>query len=1174
MLSDLKQFSLPELEEKVLAFWNKHRVFENLNSAKRAKGKKVFKFFEGPPTANGRPGIHHVLARSFKDVVLRYKTMQGFHVPRKAGWDTHGLPVEIAVEKELGLRSKKEIETYGIAAFNAKCKESVWKFKDEWEKLTNRIGFWLDLENPYVTYENSYIETLWWIVGEAWKKKLLFKGHKVVPWCTRCGTPLSSHELAQGYDDALDTSVYVKFKLKSGQKIGSDFTTDSHTYILSWTTTPWTLPGNVALAVGKDIEYTEVKMNDGNERYILASARLESIFSHGTYEVVRKISGHKLVHLLYEPLFHIAPLQKPNAYKIYEADFVTTTDGTGVVHTAVMYGEDDYKLGVKVGLPEHHTVDEEGRFTSDVKELAGMRVKSKDGQDAKETEEKILAHLKEKNFLFKTEPYRHEYPFCWRCGTPLLYYARDSWFIRMSSLKAQLIKENKKVNWIPEHLQEGRFGEWLRETKDWAISRDRYWGTPLPVWECTACDHKEVVASRAELEKRAGHSRNTYVVMRHGEAGHIVEGVTNSNPKNLDAYPLTLRGRAEVEKAAKKLARMGIDLIVSSDFIRTRQTAEIIAGAIGEHVHVVTDPRLREINVGIFDGKAVKQYHSFFSTYLERFTKRPPEGETLRDVAVRTFNLVRELEQKYHGKNILIVGHEYGIWALETIMRGWSEAESAREKETRGDDFIAPAVYESVDLAMLPRNTEGFVDMHRPFIDEVRFPCPKCKKEMERVTPIMDVWFDSGAMPFAQFHYPFEKKEKIMFPADYISEGVDQTRGWFYTLLAVGTILGKGAAYKNVISLGHVLDRNGQKMSKSKGNVVDPWAMIEKYGADAVRWYFFSLNNPGEPKRFDEADLGKVLRKVFLIAYNSFVFLRTAETDAVEENPIKVLDRWIEARLNETILEATARFENYDIDGAVRLVEAFIDDLSRWYIRRSRKNVSLHVLRSTLLALAKLMAPFAPFFAEGLYAELAGKGSAGSVHFENWPRAEKKNIDAKLIVAMNEVRRVASLALAEREKAGIKVRQPLAELKIKSDIPALGKGSGRLELREELFQILADEVNVKCVAVDGSIAGDVAIDARITTELKGEGIFRDVAREFQQLRQKAGLTKKDKIHIAITAGEGVIKPLEAFEKKIKESIGAAHIEFAMEGTARDFKFDAETETKIDGSLVWLALRKV
>ncbi len=1058
------------------------------------------------------------------------------------------------------------------------------------------MGFWLDLENPYITYETPYIETLWWIIKSAFEKKLLYRGHKVVPFCTRCGTGVSSHEVSLGYKKVEDNTVYVKFKLESGQKIGS-FKTDDKTYVLAWTTTPWTLPGNLALAVGEKIDYVRVEKfvgyDDGGnkpkyEYYILAkdifnklrtvrdikNGFYTTLFlspagilpndwserSHGT-KIEQEFVGKDLVGLKYEPLFNIKALQGKNSYKIYPADFVTTNDGTGIVHTAVMYGEDDYALGKKVGLPEHHTVDELGKFTQDVSDLKGLYVKSD------EAEKKIINYLEKHNLLFKTERQEHEYPFCWRCGTRLLYYARNSWFMSMSKLRKKLWSSNKKVNWTPSYIKEGRFGDWIKEAKDWAFSRERYWGTPLPIWKCEKCDKYEAIDGRDELSKRLGKANNRYIFMRHGEAESLTKNIINNNPKELNKYPLTLKGRVQAEESAKKINKEKIDLVFASDFIRTRETAEIVAKTIG--IKVIFDHRLRELDTGIFDGGPGEKYHGFFDSALEKFSKTPPEGENLRNVAERVFDFVSEIEKKYENKTILIVSHESTIWMLETTMSGWSEVESANKKQLHSDDFIKPAEFRKVEFLLLPRNEDGFVYLHRPYIDGVVFPCRTCNGEMRRIKELADVWFDSGAMPFAQNNYP--KNKKIEFPADYISEAVDQTRGWFYTLLAVATLMGKRNPYKNVICLGHVLDKGGQKMSKSKGNVVDPWIMIEKYGVDAVRWYFYTVNGPGEPKKFDEADLGKTLRQFISLVYNSYIFYETYAQKGKIAAPKKqsVLDKWILVRLNETIEKSKKHLDKYEVGESARKIEEFAGDLSRWYIRRSRRRLqkpesekdyesASYTLGFALTELSKLIAPFAPFFSEALYKSLVPEHIA-SVHLEEWPQISKLGGGKKILTDMEEVRRVATLVLAKRSEAGIKVRQPLAELTLKNEL---------LKGKKELLDILQDEVNVKRIVFDKKLKEEAVLDTKITGELKEEGWLRDFVRTVQGLRQDARLEPKDKAILSVQTASELRDILGRNEGFIKREVGVTAIEYK-----RSDKFDAALDTRLDEWPLWVGLRK-
>ncbi|MCL4404179.1 class I tRNA ligase family protein [Patescibacteria group bacterium] len=1159
MLENLDKFSLPEVEEKVLKFWKESRVFEM--SLKNREKAKQFVFYEGPPTANGRPGIHHVLSRSFKDIILRYKTMAGYYVPRRAGWDTHGLPVEIEVEKKLGLRSKKEIEKFGIAAFNEKCKESVWQYKDEWERLTERMGFWLDMSHPYVTYANDYIESVWSVLKEAWNKKLLYKGHKIVPWCPRCGTALSSHELAQGYKEATDTSVYIKFRLKKGQKIGRTVI-DGETFILSWTTTPWTLPGNVALAVGKNIDYQLVKVQSG-ETFILAKPRLASVL-HENFADLGTVKGEKLVGLEYEPLFDIQHLKTPASYKVYEANFVTTEDGTGVVHTAVMYGEDDYELGVKVGLPTFHTVTLEGKFIPEIKGFAGLYVK------APETETKILEYLKKENRLFGEEKYTHDYPFCWRCGTPLIYYARDSWFIGMSRLKGEMLGENAKINWVPETIKTGRFGEWLRDVKDWAISRERYWGTPLPVWTCEKCGHAKAVGSIDELASGGKSSGNRYILMRHGEAEQNVKNIIDSWPEKRP-YHLTARGRAEVKKAAASLKKEKIDLCFSSDLTRTKETAEIMKKELGLK-GVKFDRRLREINAGDVNGHPLRDYHALFRTTADKFTTAPKGGETLADVRRRAWDFVQEIEKSEKGKTILVIGHEHPLWMLASVLEGWDTFRAIKEREGMGQEFagelMPPAGRFFSEFRPLPRNGDGEADLHRPYVDAVSFKCDKCGAKMKRASEVIDVWFDSGAMPFAEDHYPFEKL--TAYPADYIVEGIDQTRGWFYTLLAVATILGRGRSYKNVVSLGLVLDKSGQKMSKSKGNIVSPWEMMDKHGVDAVRWYFYTVNPPGEPKKFDEAELSKNSRQFFTMLYNSYVFYKTyADRSAKRKIPntkyTNVLDAWIMARLAETAGRVTKSLDHYDVNGAANDIERLVDDLSRWYIRRSRRRfqkpedkrdyaAASAALGCVLTEVAKLIAPFTPFFADALYLSLDGDRS---VHLADWPAKRSLSAaDKKLIKEMGTVRDLASAALAKRAELGIKVRQPLSELTVKAKI---GK---------ELAAVLADEINVKRVKHAAGSKEDFVLNTEITHELREEGWFRELSRMVQGLRQDAGLEPKDKITLMVSGPEEIGHIVTANAELLKREVNAKSVEFG-----RKDRFDAELETKLDDWPIWLGLLK-
>ncbi len=1165
-------------EEKILAYWKEKGIFDKTLAKKSPKGE--FVFYEGPPTANGRPGIHHLEARAFKDAIPRYKTMRGYHVRRKGGWDTHGLPVELQVEKELGLKSKKEIESYGIGAFNEKCKESVWKYVHEWEDFTNRMGYWVDLKNPYVTYKSKYIEAVWNVIKTADKKDLLYKDYKVVPWCPRCGTALSSHELAQGYETVKDLSLYVKFQMENGKclpaqsgKIASQKQTDNDliipTYLLAWTTTPWTLPGNVGLAINPKIDYVKVKVAD--EHIILAEARFDALKDKfANAEIIETIKGSELAGLSYEPLY---PFLKDNvkgaekeklvdAFKIYAGDFVTTADGTGIVHIAPMYGQDDFELGTKVGLPKYHLVNDDGTFKGEAGFLAGAFVKDPN------TDVVVIKDLAGRGLLFAKEKYEHTYPFCWRCHTPLIYFARDSWYLRMSELRKKLVKENEGIHWEPEHIKEGRFGEWLREIKDWAISRERYWGTPLPVWSCEKCHERKVVGSVAEIAQKP---RNTYFVMRHGQAENNTLNVLDSSVTT--THHLTEKGKDQVAGAVKELKSLKIDYIYYSPVLRTKETAEMVKGTLGlGDDKLIVDNRIAEYNPGVFQGKSVAELGRAHAE-SDRWTWRPEGGEDYLDIKKRTGEFLYDIEGKYEGKNILVVTHETPAMLLCAAAMGM-DIESAKSLRLSGD-FMANAEIRKVDFSILPHNADYELDLHRPFIDGVKLPC-RCGGFMTRAKEVMDVWFDSGSMPFAQDH-ELGRKDKIIYPADYISEAIDQTRGWFYTLHAIGTIMGKGRAYENVICLGHILDGQGKKMSKSIGNVVNPWEMMDKYGADALRLWMYSVNQPGDSKNFEEKTVDEVVKKVFNMVLNVTSFYKLYEGDSTEsdssvvqgsnfKSPEKagvssnnVLDQWIITRLNQLIETVTLNLDAYKFMEPTRAIRDFVADLSQWYLQSSRdrfkgdvaeKQQATATLRYVLLTLSKVMAPFTPFFADHVYMEVGG--GLESVHLEEWPKAGK--VDEKLLQNMETTRKVVEVALSLRSFKKIGVRQPLA--KMVYDIGGKGEDIG-----EDFRNIIKEKLNVKNVFSEtivnsGAVTnGDlqtsvketgghlfidsdgvkIDLDITITPALKEEGTVRELIRAIQDLRKEKGLTLKDRATLKIeTNDEG-----KAFVEKYRNEISAA-----------------------------------
>lgn len=1116
---------LAQKEEQILAFWKKNNIFEK--SLARTVGNDEFIFYEGPPTSNGRPGIHHVESRAFKDAIPRYKTMRGMHVRRKGGWDTHGLPVELEVEKELGMTSKKDVEAYGIEAFNKKCKESVWKYVSEWQAFTDRMGYWTDQDNPYITYKPDYIESLWNIVGVAEEKGLLYKDYKVLPWCPRCGTALSSHELAQGYETVKDLSVYIAFKRK-----------DADEYFLAWTTTPWTLPGNVALAVGKDIDYVLVSW-DGKSVWV-AKDRLEVLLPEG--EILKEAKGRELVGLGYEPLYPymtdvVLDDQKENlsnAFKVYSADFVTTTDGTGIVHIAVMYGQDDFVLGTKIGLPKVHLVNPEGRFISGTDFLKGKFVKDE------ETTIDIIKDLAGKGVLLKKEKYEHTYPHCWRCKTPLIYYARDSWYIRMSELRDDLVVENREINWEPEHIREGRFGEWLSEVKDWAISRERYWATPLPVWVSEDEGTREVIASREELRTRVPEDISKIFILRHAESEKNVQKVYDNS---LDEFGLTEEGKKSAHITAERLRREGIDILFSSPVRRAKETADIIAGLLDVEVQVAEE--LREIDSGEWEGKTIggvelgEAYTKREALSDEEYYEYPygVTGESLADVERRSATFVKKVIRENPGKKITFVSHQGVNISILKALKGWDETFTRKEYQRQK----ACRLFAEPTEIFVDREREVELDLHRPYVDRFVWK-NKSGQVMRRVNEVMDVWFDSGAMPFAQDHYPFENKEyvnSIGFPADFISEAIDQTRGWFYTLHAVGAIMGKGKAYRNVISLGHILDAEGKKMSKSKGNGINPWDAMDTYGIDPVRFWMYSVNQPGDSKNFDEETVHEVLRKVFNLADNVVkfyeMFKAQEHADFITE-PSHVLDKWIFVSRDALVREVTDAMEKYDLFRATREIREFIGDLSQWYVRRSRDRMkdgdgeALGTLRTVLFDLARVMAPFAPFFAEDMYKRVGGKKE--SVHLEHWP--DVREVDANVLKEMEVVRNVISLALEKRAQTGMKVRQPLAKLTIPS------------EISDEYKEIVKDELNVKEVIV----GTEMTLDIELTSELKDEGAMREITRAVQALRKSAGLNPEDKVILKVQTDDTGKALIEKWSSELSKTAGLGDISFVSvdEGT--------------------------
>ena len=945
--------SFPDLEQEVLRFWKERDIFRK--SVEGRPAERQFTFYEGPPYANASPGIHHVLARVFKDVIVRYKTMRGYRVPRRAGWDTHGLPAELEVEKQLGITTKAEIEQrYGIAEFNRRCRENVMRYLKEWEALTERIAFWLDLDNAYVTYRNEYIESCWWVVRQLWERGLVYQDYRSVPHCPRCGTALSDHEVAQGYrEDTPDPSIWVKFPLteESRQRL-APVVGDRPVYLLAWTTTPWTLPGNTALAVHPEAEYA---LAEAEGEVLIAASSLVGL-AVDRYRLLGTVPGRQLVGLRYQPLYDAIAWGTPplwfdpaqegrlvpagdvwrveRAFTVVAADFVSLSDGTGIVHTAPAFGGEDFQLGKQQGLLFLQPVDAAGRFSG------GPWA----GQFVKDADEAIMDDLQGRGLLLRREAVRHTYPFCWRCGTPLLYYAKPTWYIRTTACKERLVELNRQVNWFPEHIKEGRFGNWLENNVDWAVSRERFWGIPLPIWECGGCGQRDCIGSVAQLRERA----------------------------------------------------------------------------------------------------------------------------------------------------------------LE------------------------------------PERVAALTDLHRPYVDEVLLRCPRCGGAMRRVPEVMDVWFDSGAMPYAQWHYPFENQEEFRrsFPADYICEAVDQTRGWFYTLHALSTLLFDSICFRNVLCLELILDERGEKMSKSRGNVVEPWPVIEAHGADAVRWYMFTASPPWSPRRFSANLVAESLRRFLLTLWNTYAFFVTyANLDGFDPRRAprgepSDLDRWVLSELGRLVRRATQEMEAYNPTDAGRAIGEFVDDLSNWYVRRSRRRfwksgsdadklAAHHTLYACLVTLARLLAPFTPFLAEAIYQNLVrslDRDAPESVHLADWPQAEAFPQDEALMAAMRLTMRLASLGRAARSKAGIRVRQPLPRLAVKLRHPVEREAVLRLapllldELNVKALEVVEDEGGLQGLTVASDEAGyAVGLDTALTPELREEGLARELVHRIQNLRKAAGLDIADRI---------------------------------------------------------------
>ncbi len=1133
-------------EEEVLAFWDKEQIFEQTLTKDAPKGE--YMFYDGPPFATGLPHYGHLLQSALKDAIPRYKTMQGYRVPRQWGWDCHGLPLENQIEQELGFKTKRDIEQYGIEKFNTAAKNAVLRYAADWRRIIPRVGRWADMEHDYKTMDATYTESVWWAFKNLYDKGLIYEGFKAMHFCARCGTTLSNNEVALGYQDIDDHAVTVKLPLVA----------EPETALLIWTTTPWTLPGNSAAAVNAGATYVKVRTDEG---FVIVAKELMHKVLGENAQVFGEILGKDLVGQRYEPPFpyfkDLVHKHKTHAWKVYAAPYVTLEDGTGIVHLAPAYGAEDLELAQKEKIPLIHHVADDGKFVAAVTDFAGMPVKPK-GRHM-ETDVKVIELLRAKGLLFADEKIKHSYPHCWRCDTPLLNWAANSWFVKVSALKSKLLSENKKVRWVPGHVGQGRFAKLIESAPDWAISRSRYWGAPIPVWRHSKTKEIKVVGSVADLLPLVRRSGNRYFVMRHGEAEQNTLGIISSSPEK--QYNLTEKGRDVAREAAEKLKASGtkIDMICVSPLLRTQQTAKIAADILGVSPdRIFVDERLREMTFGVLEGHPVDEHKALYSNSAETLSAKPEGGESAMEVKQRMGAFLFELESRYPNKNILIVSHGNPLWMLAAAAQG---ATPERTWELYKTDYPHKGRITELSFVPYPHNDNYELDLHRPYIDDIKLG-NSLDGEWQRVPDVFDCWFESGSMPFASHHYPFDKTAfdpgrffglfPKGFPAGFIAEGIDQTRGWFYSMIVLGVGLFGRTPYKAVVTNGMVLAEDGRKMSKKLKNYPDPMDLVDQFGTDALRYYILSSTViRGEDLRFAARGVEEVSKKLLMRLDNvrSFYDLyahaqQSTNAAAPSKHP---LDRWILSRLNELVRDTTKGFETYELDMATRPLAGFIDDLSTWYLRRSRdrfktdgdattpmgsdKQQALDTLRQVLFTTAKVMAPAMPFFADDLYRRVRHEDDPTSVHLTEWPTAGA--IDAALITDMQRVREVSSRGLELREKAGIKIRQPLATLTAK-----------QLPSSTELRQLIADEVNVKAI-VEASAAvseaqdvalqtEDVVLDTTLTDELREEGLVREVVRAVQDVRKKAGLTIADRPSVRVCTNDAGV----TFFTKVSGQIGA------------------------------------
>ncbi len=1150
VVPEVEKSEVAKREELIQAFWVEHDIFKkSLEKPAGADPIGQFTFYDGPPFATGTPHYGHILASTIKDAVPRFWTMNGMRVERKWGWDCHGLPLENLIEKKLGLATKRDIEDFGVKNFNEAARSTVMEYADYWKMAIPRMGRWADMEDDYKTMDSTYTESVWWVFSELHKKGLVFEGFKTMHLCPRCGTTLSNFEVNQGYKDIKDIAVTVKLPLVDDSGVVTD------TSLLVWTTTPWTLPGNMAAAVHNDIEYIKVKVeNEG--LLVLAKGRLAQL-GDLSYEVIEELKGSDLVGRSYQPPFSYLGEQdfdKTNAWKIWHADYVELgTEGTGAVHIAPAYGDDDMKLAQANNVPIKHHVDTAGHFMDFVTDFAGRLVKPKDddaaGVDHKDTDIEILKALQAAGKVFKKENITHSYPHCWRCDTPLLNYATTSWFVNVPKIKDELVAANSAVHWVPEHVGTNRFGNWLEGARDWAVSRQRYWGAPLPIWKNATTGEYKVIGSLAELQTYVLKQGNTYTVMRHAEAESNVSGVINAVPH--EQNPLTKTGRAQAVVTATALRTTGVTRIVHSGMQRARETAELIATELGlAPTAIITEPRIQEFRAGTeFEGKTWAEFNARFANEEEKFTKQFLGGESRYDLIKRVGEFLYEFDAAHTNEQVLVIGHGSSLFALETVATGADYNQMIALKK-RG--YLKNVETKPLPFIPLPHNDLYQLDYHRPYIDDIKLVDTE-GTPLVRVPDVFDCWFESGSMPYAQHHFMGENRkqfEQACFPAQFIAEGLDQTRGWFYSLIVLGTALFGKAPFENVIVNGLVLAEDGKKMSKSLKNYPDPLELTDRVGADAVRLYV--MTSPvirGEDLNFSEKEVLELQRKNIGRLHNVLAMYEMyADGTAASGTSTNILDRWIITRLNQLINDSTAGYKSYELDKATRPIADFIDDVSVWYLRRSRerlknddvadKALALNTLRFVLRELAKVMAPVMPFYAEYLWLKVKAESEAESVHLSAWPVAELVDVD--LIEKMKEVRMFVTAGLEARTKANIKVRQPLSELFIRTEMLP----------DRELLDLIKDELNVKQISLDGVESGEeaaakITLITELTPELLAEGAVREVIRAVQDMRKDTGLEPSDRITLTIDTNEAGQTAIAVHQDLLTKTAGASTVVFAQ-----------------------------